>query len=126
MADFTKTITNNLGALGVSRGQLWGTFLWNTNWGNDEDVETATDKGVTDTLTIEVPLLKVATKHLSNTITFSEDISSVMRSIGIWDYLFTRPTDEATQAVYDEFAKEANETEAWSATVDGSTSWSEV
>ena len=33
MADFVKTISNNLNIFGIDRPNLWGSFLWGQNWG---------------------------------------------------------------------------------------------
>lgn len=126
MADLTKTITNSMNVLGVSPGQHWGTFQWNTNWGNDEDVWTDTNKQFPITLTIENILTKHYELTITNTIDLTENLTSVERELGIWDYVFTKPTTTALEQVYDEFSKQADASTTYAAVADASTTWTEA
>jgi hypothetical protein len=127
MADLTQTITNSLNTLGVSEGNRWGTFLWNTNWGVSEDVWTGPEKAIAKTLTItNIPSKEITHNVLADSLDLSSAISSVMREIGIWDYVFTKPTAAALEAIYDESSKVADGSTSWSPVSDGSTSWSDA
>ncbi len=128
MADHTQTITNGLNVLGVSPGSLWGTFQWNTNWGNDEDVWTDTEKGLTNlTLNLEQVLSKgIEIDPITNTIVVTEDLSALLRALGIWDYVFTKPTTEGREAVYDESTKVPDGDTTWTGVSDASSTWSDA
>lgn len=53
MADFTKTIDNSLNVFGIEGPNVWGTVLWNQNWGyGNVDLITAIGKLISESLTL--------------------------------------------------------------------------
>lgn len=126
MADHNKTITNSLGVLAASPGSLWGTFEWAEVWGQDEDLWTETQKGITDTLTVENILSRTVSLTISNSLVLTEDLSSIAKSIGIWDYVFTSPTAEGRSKVFDDSSKVSDASTDWTAVSDTSSTWSDV
>jgi hypothetical protein len=126
MADLTITITNSMNMLGVSEGNRWGEFLWSEVWGVSEDVWTDTDKGVANPLTVEDRVYKSVELSMLNSIALSSDIVSVRRSIGLWDYMWTKPTSEALDQVYDVFSPASNQDSTWADVPDASDTWTEV
>ena len=126
MADFSQTITNELPLYGISPAEAWGVMNWGENWANDEDVITEVDMitggntlvltdaiagkdaehliGETLVMTDEYPKDFVR-EPVSNTMVFTDSMDEITRGYGIWLYLFTRPTDEVDDAVYDQFTK---------------------
>lgn len=147
MAELTQTITNRLPIMAVSPAVYWNALTWGTdNWGRDEDVITETEKGIANTLNHATAIFEDI-EHLVNlgtltpssdvpkdfekaplteTISFSEDISSLKRSIGIWDYVFTKPTSDGDEAVYDVSSKVADDDTSWSDVSEASSTWSDA
>jgi hypothetical protein len=147
MADLSQTITNTLPIMAISRAVYWNALTWGTdNWGRDEDVITETEKGIANTLThstaifediehlLDFGALTVSSsvpkefirEPITETIDFSADIESLMRSIGIWDYLFTKPTADGEEAVYDVSSKVADVSTDWSSVSEASSTWSDA
>jgi hypothetical protein len=147
MADHTQTVTNQLGAImGMGQPNLWGTMVWNDDWGYDADMQTETDKGIANTGTLTVALGQdVVFEGTSNTLTFSDAygkdfvkepwtdaithsgaLEAIMRAWGIWDFVFAKPTTDGDEKVFDEFSKVSDGTDAFSKVSDGSTDWTEV
>jgi hypothetical protein len=126
MADFTQTVTNSLNVLAASPGSLWGTFQWNETWGQDEDLWTDTNKAVSINLVVENILSKSFEFTITNTLSLSADVSELTRSIGIWDYVFTKPSTDGDEAVYDESSKVADASTEWSDVTEASSTWSDA
>jgi hypothetical protein len=128
MADFTQTVTNSLSVLAASPGTEWNDFNWGEqNWGQDEDLWTDTGKWLSENLYLTVALHKDFVKSpISETITLTEDLSSLSKSIGIWDYVFTKPTVEGQDKVFDESSKVSDADTAWSDVSEASSTWSDV
>jgi len=126
MADYTQTITNSLNVLAASPPTLWGSFNWGEqNWGQDEDLWTDTVKGITETLYLSDAYGRAFVKApLTETITFTENLESLKRSIGVWDYVFTKPSSDGDEAIYDVSSKVGDASTTWSAVSNVSTTWS--
>lgn len=127
MADFTQTVTNSLTVLSASPPNLWNNFNWGDNWGQDEDLWTESDKGVTNLLSLTLLLSKSIVKSpLTETLTLTENLESLRRSLGDWDYVFTKPTTDGDEAIYDESSKVANASTSWSSVSEASSTWSDA
>ena len=48
---------------------------------------------------------------------------AIMRAWGIWDYIFTKPTADGDEKIFDEFTKVSDGSTSWTKVADGSTSW---
>ena len=148
MADHTQTITNRLGAImGMGQPNLWGTMVWNDDWGYDSDmptdVETAPDmadltltvalgqdvvfEGTGNTLTLSDAIGKDFVKEpWTDTVTHTGALEAIMRTWGIWDFVFTKPTTDGDEKVFDTFSKVSDGSDAFSKVSDGSTDWEGV
>jgi hypothetical protein len=147
MADFSQTITNTLPLMAMSPAVYWNALTWGTdNWGLDGDTITETEKGVTNTISNATAIfeevehllsfgsLEISSdvpkefvkEALTESITFTEDLESITRSIGVWNYLFTKPTTDGDEAVYDESSKVADSDTTWSDVSEASSTWSDV
>ena len=100
MADHTQTITNNLGMVGLSEVNLWGTMLWNENWGTSGEAWTGAGKWLSESIVVE----DFITKEIFITLTNSFSLTSLLRDVkmgdGIWLDVFTRSTTDGLQQVY--------------------------
>lgn len=101
MADLTKTITNSVLVLGASNPNLWGTMDWNNNWGTDGFIGKQIGKAIEETSTLSDSYAKDVELGITNTMDMTEDISSIIRGIGIYDYIATRPTPNWVSQVVD-------------------------
>jgi len=128
MADHTQTVTNAMVIMGTSQGNLWGTFLWNENWGTSEDLWTSIEKAIGNGISLADVLAgkDFVKAPLNNTITITEELVSVLKELGIWDYVFTRPTTQGIDKLTDQFSKSGNQSSTWSDVADGDTTWSDV
>jgi hypothetical protein len=149
MADHTQTITNTLGSImGMGQPTLWNAFTWGTdNWGYDADMPTDVDvapdmadltltvalgqdvvfEGTTNTMVLSDAYGKDFDKApITESIVFTEDIESIMRAWGIWDNIFTKPTTDGQDKVFDEFDRVSDGSTTWTPVSDGSTSWEDV
>lgn len=126
MASFAQTVTNSLNVLGASLPSLWGVLIWGTdNWGVTEDLATSFEKGLFETITLTDTLGKsYQLTPISDSIAFSGSDLEINRSIGVWDYNFTKPTIDGAEAIYDESTKISDPSTSWSKQSDGSTEWS--
>lgn len=127
MADFAQTVTNQMNIF-TTVPQLWNAFNWGTNWAeNGNTWKDVVRAPLTTSVDIEdsqgVAFVK---SPLSNTIDLSEDLESIMRAWGIWDYLFASPTSDGDSAVYDQFTKVSDGTDSFSKVSDGTTTWEDV
>lgn len=129
MADHTQTVTNSFKVLGMSIGTKWDAAVWDTDlWGVDEDLATAVGKfldseNITITQTMGKDFVRAA---INNAITIAEDIESIEKTIGLWNYIFSKPTIDGDSKLFDQFSKIADGTDAFSAVSDPSTDWDEV
>lgn len=148
MADLTQTVTNRIPIMAMSPAVYWGTLVWGTdNWGFDGDTITEFEKGIVNSTSITTAiyediehLVGLGTIALSDalgkdmdkaplteTLLLSEDVASLTRGYGIWDYVFTKPSSDGVNAVYDVSSKIADdESTTWTKTSDGSTDWSQL
>ena len=126
MASFAQTVTNSLNVLGASLPSLWNVLIWGTdNWGVTEDVATSYEKGLSETITLTDALGKsYDLTPITDSISFTGSALDINRSIGIWDYNFTKPTIDGTEAVYDESSKVSDPSSTWTKQSDGTTTWS--
>jgi hypothetical protein len=116
-----------LNVLSASPPSLWNNFNWGEqNWGQDEDLWTDTNKGIFETLNIEDVLHKSVTLTITNTLTLTENLESITKSIGNWNYVFTKPTTEGDEKVFDESSKVADSDTSWSDVSEASSTWSDV
>lgn len=124
MADFAQTVTNSLNLLGPSVPSRWNIMQWGDNWGTTGDLQTFYQKGVFESLTLTDSISKSSTlTPITDSIGFTMSLD-IFRSIGIWDYNFTRPTIDGAEAIYDESAKVVDPTTDWSKVNDPTTDWS--
>ena len=125
MADLTQTITNSLAVRGVSPATLWGVGVWGTSlWGVDEDVETHTEKGITDALDFTDALGKDFVKSpIVESLNLASNIMPIVREWGIWDYIFTYPTADGSSQATDQFSKVSDNSTTYSSVVTDETEW---
>lgn len=148
MADFTQTIINFMPLAGHGEAQYWNVIVWGTDhWGWDPDMQTDTDvapdmaglglavalgqdvvfEGTGNTLTLSESLPKDFVKEpVVATITLASSIESIMRAWGIWDYVFTKPTSDGDEKVFDQFSKVSDASDDFTKVSDGSTDWTGV
>ena len=124
MALLAQTITNTMGVKGGSPGTLWGVGVFGTDvWGVDQDVWTETDKGIAETISFADVVGKKANKGITESMSFSVQLD-IVRSWGIWDYTFTRPTGDGEQQVTDQFTKVTDNSSEYTTVTTPSTEWS--
>ena len=125
MADLTQTITNSLAVRGVSPATLWGVGVWGTSlWGVDEDVETHTEKGITDALGFSDALGKDFVKSpIVESLNLASNIMPIVREWGIWDYIFTYPTVDGSSQATDQFSKVSDNSTTYSSVTTDETEW---
>ena len=129
MADYTKTITESVTMLGMSDANLWGTFLWGELWGSSEDLRKEFDQApLGNSVTLTDALGKDFVRDfITNNIAMDDpQLSSIMRAWGIWDYVFTKPTTDGDEKIFDQFSKVSDGSTSWTKTTDGSTSWTKL
>ena len=148
MADHTQTIINYMPLAGHGEAQYWNVITWGTDqWGWDPDMVTDTVKapdmanlnlsvalgqdvvfeGTGNTMDLADAVGKDFVKEqLTETITFASSIESIMRTWGIWDYVFTKPTSDGDEKVFDTFSKVSDGSDDFTQVSDGSTDWTGV
>lgn len=147
MADHSQTVSNTLVVLGMSPCNVWGTLEWGAdNWGPTLDVITEVEKGisnatslasstqrdvvwdftVSNTLDIEDGLGKEIDIVFSGTITGTSTLPEILRSIGVYDYVASRPTTNWADQVIDVSSKVADPTDDSTVVTNPNTTWSEV
>jgi len=125
MADLTQTITNTMGVRGVSPATLWGVGVWGTSlWGVDEDVETHTEKGITESLGFSDAVGKDFQHTIGEGMTLASSITPITREWGIWDYIFTVPSTDGSTQVEDSFTKTDENSSDYTEVTTPSTEWS--
>lgn len=126
MAAFEQTITNSLNVFGASPPNLWGVMLWGQDWGVSGEIAKSIEKGIFENITSIDTIGKIADiTPISDSIGFTVGLD-IFKSIGIWDYNFTRPTIDGSDAVYDESSKITDPSTDWNRLSDPSTDWSAV
>ncbi len=95
MATFTLTIANRISLGGAGRPTLWGnvgatTMTWGTDkWLSDsEDLIERIEKLLTNTLTLDSAARAQAINLVTNTLSLTSDITSILWTSGVWSYLF--------------------------------------
>ena len=128
MADLTQTITESMTMLGMGEVALWGVFEWGENWGYTGELETETDKCLTNSLTMtDSRANEVDLEPFRNGIAIDESVvEAIMRAWGIWDYVWTRPTSDGDQKVFDESTAVSGTSSTWNAVSDGSADWEDA
>lgn len=146
MAALSQTVTNSLPLMAMSPAVYWNALTWGTdNWGYDGDTITEMDKGIANATSISTAIFEevehlvaerlavesAVPKHIEVTpmiaaINLTEDVTSLSREWGVWDYIFTKPTIEAVDAVYDEFSKVGDTSSGYSTVTTSSTTWTGV
>jgi hypothetical protein len=128
MADHTQTITNAMNILGVSAGNQWNVLVWGTDeWGASEDLGTGVGKWLTETMGLDDAVGKDFVKApLTESITFTDSIDSVLREWGIWDYIATKPDTDWTERVDDESSKVGDPSSTYAAVSVPDTTWTGV
>ncbi len=112
MADHTQTIVNTLTPLGIGVVNNWNEMDWNDHWGSNADAYQDVGKGLdmanlnfaTDVHGVDVVMItggntitpadavgKDVTLTRNDGITFSEDLSAIIKRLGDWEYIFTQP-----------------------------------
>ena len=150
MTDFAQTTTNHVGSIvGMGEATYWGIAVWTVDvWGSSVDM--ATDVNVGPTMApinfastigghsvVKAPIdnsLAVSDAYgksfvkapISSTMVFTENLESIKKSIGVWDYIFTLPTVDGDEQVFDQFTKTTDPSDAFTAVADGSTTWTGV
>jgi len=105
MADFAQTVENGLNIFGASPPNRWGEFLWGENWGASGDLATSYQKFLdSELLTFDDLTSKNFTHVYNDTMTFELDLD-VCKRYEKWCLVWTGPTDNGVEAVYDEFTK---------------------
>lgn len=127
MASLAQTVTNTMVVLGQSPVNTWGNMTWGTdNWGNDGDLCTEVNKVIANTTTLTDQYFKSFEISFTNTLDFSEDLSSVLRELGIYDYLASRPTTNWVSQVVDASTQVTDPVTTFASVADPSTTWTVV
>ena len=147
MADFTQTVTNNLPLMAISPAVYWNALTWGTdNWGFEGDIITEVDATIALGTTAFTTAIANEVEHavglgtlvltdvygrefeitFGESLDLTEDIENIMRSLGIWDYVFTKPTTDAQDQAYDESTRVEDGSTTWTPVSDGSSTWSDV
>ena len=94
MADLTQTISNSIGLFGLETTVKWNALTWGIdNWGSNGDVIKLIEKYLSETLSLTDAYPKSVEIGITNTLTNTSSWS-VLRSVGDWDYIATRPTTD--------------------------------
>lgn len=84
MADFVKTITNNINLFGGAYPNRWGTMLWGQNWGfGDDELVEVVYKNLAESLSLSDAVFPQAI--FSRTIENSFTVTGVMAYEGLID-----------------------------------------
>lgn len=128
MADHTQTITNSMGVFGGSEPTLWNDFLWGTGlWGYTNEIIDDVDKGpFVETITLTDGISKHVELTIGDSLTLTGSIESIMKSWGIWDTVFTRPTTDGDSKVFDDSTRVSDPSDDFTQVADGSTPWTGV
>ena len=108
MANFAQTVSNTLNVLGASPPNYWGVMDWGDNWGVSEDLATSFEKwlqsesmSLSDAWSKNYSILKVNSISLSHFL-------DICKRYEIYCKVWTGPTSNGAEAVYDEFTKIGN------------------
>jgi hypothetical protein len=128
MADFAQTITETISLLGMGELALWGTFEWGEDWGYTGELETEADKCLSNSMTFAEDRFHDFEKApIGNSLDFDETgIEAIMRAYGIWDNVFTKPTTDGDEKIFDESTPVSDTDTSWTASPDDSSSWEDV
>jgi len=144
VADHTQTITNTLTPVGIGEANIWNVMLWGDHWGSMADAWQDVNKGLDmadlslamalgqdvthllggNTLTLGDAYGKDATITIINAVTFTEDIESIIKQLGDWDYIFPLPTTDGQDKLTDGFTRSAGGDDNFSKVANGSDNWS--
>lgn len=145
MTEHTKTISNSLQCLGLGYPTIWNSFLYGTGvWGEGsigigQDVVKALpvtyglatsrmkDIGGSVNITLPIDLIPCKEAEITVTSTFTPltfETSSETLSIGIWDYVFTKPSTNAEDRTPASFTSVSTASGSWTSNVTASTVWS--
>lgn len=105
MADLAQTVTNSINVFGASPTNKWGTMEWGDLWGASEDLATSFEKGISaGSLTLFDFSYRNITITTGNSVSFSADLD-ICKKYEKWCLVWTGPTANGADAVYDEFTK---------------------
>lgn len=108
MADFAQTVSNTIDVLGASPPNYWGVMDWGDLWGASEDLATSYEKFLqSETLTLDDLTITQYDITLSESLTLSYDLD-ICKRYEIYCKVWTGPTTNGADAVYDEFTKIGN------------------
>jgi hypothetical protein len=132
MADHTITVSNNLNLLGPGLPTLWGnsgatTMTWGTDfWGaGSEDGIQAVDKALAATLSLAAAYSALDEDHtVSNTLTFSSDITVATLGNGDWLYTFPGGGTNGDTRISTTYANPSASSPTWTDPSSPSTVWS--
>ena len=105
MADFAQTVSNTFNVLGASPPDYWGVMNWGDNWGVSEDLATSFELGISfGTISFSDAWAKQFQVTFSDSLAMSLDLD-ICERYDIWCKVWTGPTSNGADAVYDEFTK---------------------
>jgi hypothetical protein len=125
MANLTQTVSNTLNILGIGPPNVWGTMNWNDLWGAEVDLCKEFEKGFAETLSSSDVYAKELTKVFDQTLSLTTSLD-VLREIGVWDYIATRPTTDWADQVTDVSTKVTDPSDTLTTFPVTSTSWTVV
>lgn len=128
MADYAQTITESISMLGMGELALWGTFEWGEDWGYTGELETEADKCLSNSIAFaENRFHDIEISPIGNTLDFDETaIESIMRSWGVWDKVWTKPSSDGDDKVFDESVAFPDTSTSWSDVSDDQTDWEDI
>lgn len=137
MADFLKTITNSVNLFGGEAATKWGsalgapyTMVWGTTkWGEGTyTIIINIGKTVRESTTIsEAHFKSVGFQRTITALVVPADNISIERlSLGIWNYVFTSDTTNASDRTQASYVSGAGHTATFTCQAAGSTTWTEV
>lgn len=108
MADFAQTVSNTVNIFGMSPPNLWNDMDWGDNWGASEDVATSFEKWLaSESITLSDAVSKEVLFTVYNDLTFDLDLD-ICKRYEEWCKVWTNPSTNGADAVYDEFTKIGN------------------
>lgn len=148
MADYVKTITNEVRFFGGKTSTKWGanqfpyTMTWGTSlWGYGFSLIIDVDKIISDTLTPTTTIIKDSQKLIEdsisptsevskepfitilNTFTVSGDLSSEKKYSGDWSYVFVSDTTEGEERDFPTWTTATSSNGSFTTSTISSTTW---
>jgi hypothetical protein len=127
MADFTKTISEDVQVMGPSYTNKWGEFLWGQKWGDQQDPAFIIGKNLLESITSTETLSKYITRTLADSVSSSDDtIDIFLRDGAGYFYEFIDIVTDADDRSENTWTDDTSNTTSWSKSSTTSVSWGET